>query len=179
MTDHQPDTGEQAETEAIAPAQQPDDAFGPVLHITHNPNGNSGSHILCGAERRHTYRTLAEGTADRYVDRYFVERPDITCDPALCRNCLEIHDTMRPATLPDILRRPTIAESTLPDTLAQDDNTRATEACGTLADIMAARPSDPQTGADRPAANGTWFNDAVGHLARTVRDDNGADHTTT
>lgn len=71
------------------------------LHITHNPGGNSGQQILCGAESNRTYRTLDEGTADRYVDRYFAERE--MGDPDLCRDCLEVHDSMPAPTIPTIL----------------------------------------------------------------------------
>lgn len=75
-----------------------------ALHITQNPDGISGSQILCGAERNSTYRALAEGTADRYVDRFFVERPQYMTDPELCRDCLEVHDTMPKASLPLLLQ---------------------------------------------------------------------------
>jgi hypothetical protein len=72
------------------------------LHISHNPGGNSGSSYLCGAESNMTYRTLAEGTADRGVDRFFL-RDNHLADPELCRDCLEIHDGMPPAAIPAIL----------------------------------------------------------------------------
>lgn len=77
-----------------------------VLHITHNPGGTGGSLILCGVERGDSYRAHAEGTADRYIDRYFVARGQYMADPSLCRDCLETHDTLPNATLPVILRNP-------------------------------------------------------------------------
>lgn len=72
-----------------------------TLHITHNPGGNSGQNILCGAKSNMTYRTLAEGTADRFVDRYFVKDKDLA-DPELCGGCLAEHLTMPAPTIPAI-----------------------------------------------------------------------------
>lgn len=70
-----------------------------TLHITHN-NG-SGDRTLCGAAKNQTYRTLAEGTSDRYIDRFFVG-PQHLADPAICQLCLAADAALPSPTMPAI-----------------------------------------------------------------------------
>lgn len=75
-----------------------------TLHITHNPDGISGSHTLCGAKSNRTYRTLAEGTVDRYIDRAFADQPQYANDPKLCGDCEATHVLMPAPSLPLLLQ---------------------------------------------------------------------------
>lgn len=71
-------------------------------HLTHNLGDGKGSVTLCGASKARTYRTMAEGTADHFTDRFFARR--VIGEPNVCDACLARHAEMPPAQLPALLR---------------------------------------------------------------------------
>jgi hypothetical protein len=68
-----------------------------ALHVTQNLG--KGSTILCGIKRNQTLSGVTDGTAERYINRSFINVGHLA-DPELCGDCLAWHHELPAAVMP-------------------------------------------------------------------------------